>query len=189
MEADSEEQQLKCHFLELPAELRNRIYRMCLVASDAVIEVEFKDLRRWSSARSCSDWSASLPPEPLFLSTCKTIRNEALSIYYGENTFHLALPSLSENHLIVWGVESSQGVAQDKIKITLEQHGNNEFGNAPRSLCACELHGKACSRRFRNGKGSLVFNLVKRFTEKYENEISDHRCSLCGCPELYRIID
>ena len=53
----------------LPGELRNRIYRLCLVSEDHIIV------------------TTTTFPEPRLLKTCKEIREEASTIYYGENQF------------------------------------------------------------------------------------------------------
>ncbi|KAK5733161.1 hypothetical protein LTR17_009902 [Elasticomyces elasticus] len=57
--------------LTLPPEMRNRIYREVLNG---------EDIRISSSDRS-------FPIEPAILRTCRQARNEALAIYYKENTF------------------------------------------------------------------------------------------------------
>jgi hypothetical protein len=71
--------------LELPGELRNRIYRLCLVSEDAepiaVISTSF--------------------PEPPLLSTCKEIREEASAIFYGESQFRAWLWSYDSSPLMV----------------------------------------------------------------------------------------
>jgi len=59
-----------CPLLQLPPELRNRIYEACLLA-DGVIDVADKDEIE----------------EPALLATCKEVRNEATAIFYGGNTF------------------------------------------------------------------------------------------------------
>ncbi|WPB02075.1 uncharacterized protein RHO25_006709 [Cercospora beticola] len=64
--------------LQLPAELRNRIYRLVLHTAgeeDRIIVTEFGHER------------------PALLQTCKKIRNEALKIYYYENSFRIDMNS------------------------------------------------------------------------------------------------
>lgn len=56
--------------IELPAELRNNIYRKALLR-DGEISVSSKES----------------PDEPALLATCRQIRSEVLPIYYGENNF------------------------------------------------------------------------------------------------------
>ncbi|KAK3628219.1 hypothetical protein LTR56_018733 [Elasticomyces elasticus] len=57
--------------LTLPSEMRNRIYREVLNGDE--IEISSTD--------------KFLPIEPAVLRTCRQARNEALAIYYKENTF------------------------------------------------------------------------------------------------------
>lgn len=59
-----------CRLLELPAELRNRIYRDVLVSDHVGIE-------------------AHTFSQPAMLKTCCQIRSEATSIYYIESTFYV----------------------------------------------------------------------------------------------------
>lgn len=59
----------KCHLLELPGELRNRIYRFALVNEGVIIV------------------TAAGPSEPALLRCNKEIRQEAVTIYYRENKF------------------------------------------------------------------------------------------------------
>jgi hypothetical protein len=54
--------------LELPGELRNRIYQLCLVSNPIII-------------------NSTTFPEPSLLKTCKQVRKEASTIFYGENQF------------------------------------------------------------------------------------------------------
>lgn len=60
-----------CHLLNLPAELRNRIYREVPLSSSLV----FVSVRGYERSA--------------LLATCKIIRNEATSIYHHENEFRL----------------------------------------------------------------------------------------------------
>lgn len=70
---DEDQQQSK--FLMLPGEIRNTIYRMCLL-SDTKIKIP------------------SMPvPEPAILSTCRQTRHESASIYYSENKFLIDFPN------------------------------------------------------------------------------------------------
>ncbi|PIA96050.1 hypothetical protein CB0940_10649 [Cercospora beticola] len=236
MEAENEEDQLKCLFLELPGELRNRIYRLCLMAPESVItiKVDAQKVPDTSKGGSCTVWTASLPREPQLLSVCKTIRNEALSIYYGENTLHLRLPTAAEimSHwprvgaeyavrslakklsaaqmkaIGMWRVGKTlqtyddqrivfasaawltcQLTSQNKIEVTLEQHANDEHGELKRVLCACSLRKMAGSRRSQKNKESVLFDIVRKFTDDYLNEISDYTCKSCGNAMLYRLVD
>lgn len=60
-----------CPLLELPAELRNKIYRLVLCKNDAIVVSSTGYEREW------------------LLSACKKVRREALKIYYYENVFQI----------------------------------------------------------------------------------------------------
>ena len=70
----------QCHQLDLPAELRNRIYEFVLVEDEPIVLFDW-NLR-------CTDYRW----QPKLLRTCKTIRSEAGPIFYGQNTFHYPRP-------------------------------------------------------------------------------------------------
>ncbi|KAK3723933.1 hypothetical protein LTR37_001417 [Vermiconidia calcicola] len=63
--------QQKLHLLGLPAELRNKIYEYALV--------DFEDTQIWDSCNI----------QPPLLHVCRTIRREAISIFYTFNLFNL----------------------------------------------------------------------------------------------------
>lgn len=77
----------KMNFLGLPGELRNRIYRYLVVYDSPTHILELK----WTKDQT-GYYSASIPQPPL-ARTCKTIRQECLSLYCGENTFNIGLSS------------------------------------------------------------------------------------------------
>lgn len=61
--------------LNLPAELRNHIFKLAVVKDHPI------EIYSWVAHRKAA-----------LLATCKQIRSEALAIYYGENTFIFPLP-------------------------------------------------------------------------------------------------
>ena len=65
-------------FLRLPAKIRNRIYKYALRLDGICYLREGEDF-----------------PEPALLFTCRTIRREAIGIFYSENTFDAAMDSYS----------------------------------------------------------------------------------------------
>ncbi|GIZ48959.1 hypothetical protein CKM354_001200200 [Cercospora kikuchii] len=99
MGTENGEDQTKCQLLELSGELRNRIYRLCLVEPDSVIvaSINREDVNDGTSVASNTRWTVRLPHQPQILSTCKTIRTEALPIWYGENTFHVPAPDFAQS--------------------------------------------------------------------------------------------
>ena len=66
-----------CRFLDLPAELRNRIYRLTLLETQKIVISDHHKAK-----------------EPGLLSACRQIRQETLTLYYHENVFNI----LIENH-------------------------------------------------------------------------------------------
>ncbi|KAK4613882.1 hypothetical protein CLAFUW4_09360 [Fulvia fulva] len=67
----------RCHLLEMPPELRNRIYRFALVQHSQIFV--------------CDDGYDGLKT-PALLRVCRQIRAEARSIYYIENKFSIEVP-------------------------------------------------------------------------------------------------
>lgn len=69
-------------FLDLPGELRNHIYRYSLVTVDSIAITDGGKVPLW------------MPPA--VLATCRQIRNEALPIYYIENSFMAPIPTFQK---------------------------------------------------------------------------------------------
>ena len=71
--------------LSLPPEMRNPIYRFALVESqDVMIREEYNE-----------DGLLPPPQEPALLFACRQIRDEALEIYWQENTFRVEVENLN----------------------------------------------------------------------------------------------
>ena len=66
-------QRKRCHLLNLPGELRNRIYEFAVVQESELTI------------------TAKGPGQPALLSTCRKIRREAGTLYYGKNVFSLKI--------------------------------------------------------------------------------------------------
>ena len=75
--------------LELPGELRNRIYGYVLV--DDIIKLD-------STGHT----------EPELLHTCKQVRKEAIRIYYAENRFEILVPDYDSSLLLQWSRKAVQ---------------------------------------------------------------------------------
>jgi len=73
--------------LSLPPELRTQIYRDVLLQSDPI-------------SLAISEPAHESNAQPGLLLTCHQIRNEAISIYYGENAIRLGIRSLRGNALV-----------------------------------------------------------------------------------------
>lgn len=87
------------HLLDLPPELRNRIYREVLLKTDS-IQVTGQGYER-----------------PSLLTTCRQIRSEGLSIFYHENSFSILM---SDYDISVWhkwirrGAELPDSIFKDR---------------------------------------------------------------------------
>lgn len=85
--------------LRLPAELRNEIYRLVLCKNDSIVVS-----------------STGYEREGL-LSVCKKVRQEALKIYYYENTFHIEVHKWnSDNWLAFERVTKQLGIKRSRKK-------------------------------------------------------------------------
>ncbi|PPJ56192.1 hypothetical protein CBER1_10342 [Cercospora berteroae] len=77
----------ECLFFELPAELRNEIYRYALVQTDRI---------------HITTNMAQPPPEPGILHVNRQARQEALAIYYHENHFRFDMYDLNASAYMRW---------------------------------------------------------------------------------------
>lgn len=75
---------MECRLLDLPAELRNDIYRLVVLQTDDIV-VSTEGIN-----------------EPPLLKACKQIRVEALPIYYAENSFELQIRDCNSNAVFKW---------------------------------------------------------------------------------------
>ena len=133
----------RCKFIELPAELRNRIYRLALLEPDAI---KIND--------------SSTPQEPSLLSACRQIRQEAISIYYGENHFELQVADLDPTTAQKW---LSGSTLRLKSKHRYKIDNSNNWKNLLRWIKGV-LDGEITSIPGRNSKNSiaLVFSIAMR---------------------------
>jgi hypothetical protein len=69
--------------LNLPPELRNRIYELVLIGDDLVEVGTDVVVRRYAEGEE----SRAVIKEPPLLRTCHTIRNDATQLYYSSNKF------------------------------------------------------------------------------------------------------
>lgn len=113
-------------FLELPAEIRNRIYHYALVSDETRNVQEACTTRR---GRNNGSWKALLAEEclqkPALLRTCTTVRNEATAIFYVLNNFHGVIcpggSDLASACTLAWlkAIGSVDRKLMSEIKITL----------------------------------------------------------------------
>lgn len=116
--------------LSLPAELRNRIYRLALV-QDAEIRIAP---------------SHSPPPEPALLSTCRQVRGEARNIYYQDNTFLFGVSDFDAAMLVTF---ESRSRTHRRANHSLALGGGPNWANLKAWIRAVfEGRGHYFSRRF-----------------------------------------
>ena len=108
----------KTNFLSLPAELRNTIYSLAL-AEDKLVRVRMREYRPpgtgWPRVRLSAE-PVDAFREPGLLTTTKTIRNEASTIYYKSHDFELAVSVLDMKAAADWLRTITQRCGSDPFK-------------------------------------------------------------------------
>ncbi|KAK4613692.1 hypothetical protein CLAFUW4_09170 [Fulvia fulva] len=112
-------QNSKCHLLELPAELRNRIYRYSLL----------------EDRQSGIDIYPQTFAQPPLIRTCNQIRAEASSIYYSENTFYVDAPDF-DHRLLAAFYTQIQYVLKHGVYIGARIHVDNRDATSWSNLVA-----------------------------------------------------
>lgn len=93
--------QNQCNLLVLPGEIRNQIYRLCLISNEVIhIDCEFQSSNDYKRKLILAAGESAVEEIPVdreryrlnqrhapLAETCKTIRSEALGLYYAENVF------------------------------------------------------------------------------------------------------
>ncbi|USW56228.1 hypothetical protein Slin15195_G095470 [Septoria linicola] len=103
----------QCPLFRLPGELRNRIYRLCLVEPNGLTvdirrkpptgrvkdyhNTDHEDVHAFADSKQ---WLVVPPKEPPLLGVCKLIRSEAFAVFYGENLF--SIPLAPQRHSILF---------------------------------------------------------------------------------------
>lgn len=72
----------KSYLFKLPPEIRNDIFRLAFVQDEPIPIIIWRYVNPFQKVRG-------ITPQPVIAATCKQVRTEVLSIYYGENTFEL----------------------------------------------------------------------------------------------------
>lgn len=75
----------KMNFLRLPGELQNQIYRHLVLVDSPIHVLELN----WT--KDGTGYHPALTPQPALAQTCKTLRQEVLSLSCGENAFHVGV--------------------------------------------------------------------------------------------------
>ena len=77
-------------FLDLPAELRNRVYELVIAHNQLITlsrTVEQAKSPNQQNSPAYQDHEAVLPRLPALAAVNQQVRTEALAIFYGSNTF------------------------------------------------------------------------------------------------------
>ena len=90
----------------LPAEMRNWIYRACLVEADCVEILS-------------TDAASNLPTEPAILRCCRRSRKEAIGIYYQENTFFFVIDEHDARNYIKWCRSAERRLCSNNVFIVV----------------------------------------------------------------------
>ncbi|KAK4614235.1 hypothetical protein CLAFUW4_08767 [Fulvia fulva] len=98
-----------CHLLELPAELRNTIYRYTLCAEEEIAIT--------SDSNNCH--------QPALLRTCRQVRQEAAPIYYHENEITIDAPDFDPSLIIAFWQHAGRHIPFDKRSKVLIDIGRN----------------------------------------------------------------
>ena len=83
--------------MALPAELRNKIYKYCLIIGSHDAEYSTIDNRNGRFVVVTEDVK-----QPALLSVCRQVRNEALGFWYIENKFHVRINDYDASLYLAW---------------------------------------------------------------------------------------
>lgn len=89
---------LPSKLLSLPAELRNKIYKCCLIADD-IDDTEIPTILRKGV---CSVLITKDLKLPALLAVCRQIRMEATDIFYRSNKFHVPIHDWDASLYLAW---------------------------------------------------------------------------------------
>lgn len=96
----------ECKLLSMPAEMRNRIYRLALLDPQEI------------------SVSAAGVPEPGFMRACKQIRQETFAIYYGENEFTVDMSRYDPTATVIWQRMYMLLYEKYRIQPVTQMHGD-----------------------------------------------------------------
>lgn len=94
-------------FFKLPPELRNRIYESVLIVEE----------EEYGGQKSTEISKEGGIPEPGLLAACKTIRDEAIAIYYKQNWFELTIDTFDSAPLVLWKAKKISMLKQYNLQL------------------------------------------------------------------------
>ena len=190
-----------CHFFRLPGELRNRIYRL-IVAE----HFDHTTVLSLLVDTSVPPSYRPLPVQPYMASTCRQIRHEVLSIFYGERTFQIDPEICSQGLVRTWSnIMRPSLLHLRSMRFTLKTEGSHsdtvveaQLTDLSLSCCVpetdqCRCKFDRCARNVERGiLGSQADNILVRFLIAWDipkppPKSADRYqyCSHCGRPNMY----
>lgn len=146
----------KTSFLDLPAELRNEIYRLCLLAPEATHFVELQRIRLYRIRKQYTTIRTSQKLRALgLLRSCKQINQEATSIFYGENAFRFKDAKAAQAFLP--RIAHSMGQIRD-ISVGLGDQTKTSFARLLITLKSAVRLRSLTLRFGMNGRGLEIYN-------------------------------
>ncbi|KAK4504138.1 hypothetical protein PRZ48_005054 [Zasmidium cellare] len=100
--ANAEAEQEPCHFLNLPPELREEIYKLCLEGLEYDIGVDKDDQPIFFTGVVINELADNPPPLPALLHTCRLVRAEAVPLWLKLNSFCFCVNDLNAQLLYQW---------------------------------------------------------------------------------------
>lgn len=88
-----------CRLFTLPSELRNQIYEY-VVRGEPALLYQVMEFRVYADPKIVV--GADGIPEPPLLETCKTVRKEAIGIFYNINTIRIQITSFDSTPALLW---------------------------------------------------------------------------------------
>ena len=193
-----------CHFLRLPAELRNVLYRLVIDQhpdQSTILRV------RTIHANSRRYWPT--PLQPALSRTARRVRYEVLSMFYGQRTFvirarrlvrdglldtwsRMMRPSLFHLRSIKFRLRSPNRKFEVDITVRVMDDGTLQcaFDDHGREMCTCKF--LRCARDVEHGIiGSKIDAPLVRFLKAWDMPAPGLRgesyahCGFCGKENLY----
>ncbi|KAK4949022.1 hypothetical protein LTR10_012395 [Elasticomyces elasticus] len=159
--------QKPCPLLDIPPELRNRIYDELLLGGDKAVQVSDRTRRPWHP--------------PAILQTCSLTRREASAIYYSTNVFEVSIDSSNlDRTLCAWlkslGPQRCEMLQQIRLGLIYGEGYGPTLSNTMRACRGLDMfHEMVADAGCRIREGALqvqVPQTVERhdddFDERYE---------------------
>ncbi|EME85106.1 uncharacterized protein MYCFIDRAFT_214946 [Pseudocercospora fijiensis CIRAD86] len=174
-------------FLDLPPELRNRVYRLALIHDPTYIELSAKTNRaRESNGHAqifhVKRYRHKIAPTLRLLRTCKQIQQEAASIFYGEHEFRFTSVRglyILERFLFTMGTYNVSCLRKIAMHITISGNTEDNFkenlGESKGTLAYMTrvVHNWGLRRPHYNWGGDLCEERVKSTLEEHGKNLAE----------------